>query len=486
VNQTSGDYLPNGKAKTMHALEETRARPIMGASAEHDPATLFVAEVHAPDVVVKLDPLVRTGSVIRLVAPFTEPVTVNVDGAPAFTLTPTDRGQPAIEPTLALYEAILDSAGVKDNGETTDAFVAEAIAAMRAVLKDPPRAPLSLYREENLSRIRQAHSVGRSYGLTPNVIAEITGYVFTKGKLLVPPMRDAKRLADAARAAAKEAEKQAAAFAVAEAERTRARTVGELGLDGVVVRRNRLASASEAPWSTATPAWEDGGLFVVYAWPKLHGLALPLFEDDGVRSLRPEEHVPSGARPAKEVPHLAIAFIREVRSRHGKGLDMGAIPRSRFTLEHIDRARELLSTRGHWFLYGPLTTHLAWKAPFLMEALTRGLLLPVETSAELAITARDAAHAEQNPDIVFETDQSIAARKVEAMYPPDDEWQTGAGGATFKTEPRPKFDRHVPHPARLPAPDIMSDFLSTLAVKAAAGGNFVSAGELLESTKESK
>ncbi|HSY20682.1 MAG TPA: hypothetical protein VK841_01125, partial [Polyangiaceae bacterium] len=69
-----------------------RAEPSVGAPAAHDPATLFVAEVHAPAIVAKLDPLLRTGTVVRLVAPFTEPVTVNVDGAPAFTLTPTDRG----------------------------------------------------------------------------------------------------------------------------------------------------------------------------------------------------------------------------------------------------------------------------------------------------------------------------------------------------------------------------------------------------------
>lgn len=460
-----------------------------GALQVGNPFTLFRVDVINAEAVFGLDPLLASGDVLQLVANFTEPLTVEIDGEPAFTLTPTDAGQPAKTPSLDVLEAIIASAGVDDDGEESTEWEDLAIAAMRAVLSKSTKGPMAEFRGETAAIRIMAASAARSYGAAPDLISK-NGAAYTPRRLLLPPMHHATRLAERARRAAEDADRAEAEFAAAQVEARRPRSLADLGLDGVVVRKGRLAATSEAPFYGAVPIYESA-TEAFYAWRRFPGLTLPTFDDGGVRSMVRDEPLPPFNRVfASEPSNWAAGFIQDVRARYGKH-DTGPVPRDRFTNAGIGRAREFLATRGDWLLIDVASMARGFRQRLAMECLVRGFCLRPDIAALLAIGVRDGAHGAAFPSARFPTALAPLARAT----PPETEWtEIGkvlvrderqpamiAKGVLVRDEPRPMIQawREEKNPAARPPGNVATDPLSALAIEVMKVG-IVGIGELLE------
>jgi hypothetical protein len=379
--------------------------------------TLFKVEVLDEGATLALDPLLSTGAVLRLVAPLTEPATIRVDGAPAFTLTPTDSGQSASDPCLAVYEAIVAELGADDPGDTDDRWAAEGEAAMCDVLESLPASPVSAWRGEREVLRRTAEALGRSHGLSVAEIERVTGRAFASRKAPFAPMHHASRLAEQERLRAEETARAAAEKAAVEAERLRPKSLKELGLHGVEIRQRTDTGVPPLLEGQAL-AWRgDDGRSMFVTWRAIEALAPPVVDLGGVRVMGPEDTVPAYATPPPRIATTEIyRFILELRAAHSE-VDRG--PVTAFESSGLPLGREMISRQPEILSWAAPSE--GWRRPHLCEVLVRALRIRVDLAAAMLWSAVEAKHA-------AEGEPWLGSRKIarEVLPIPPHAWQRAA------------------------------------------------------------
>ena len=346
---------------------------------------VYRVEIHDGVPCLALDPMLL--AIVPIWAsPAVALAILGSDGSPLFTLTPVEAGTPPTgDLSLAAYELVTSQHGHDDDtGETSDHWVLEGHEAMAAALEglESLGSGLKGWRGEPESRLRQVEAIGRWYGLTPARIAEITGRPFVARKSLLPTCGMARQL-DAQRADHVVAQRQAAvATESARVEALRPRTLAELGVEGICVRRDRVATDALAnphngdapPWFGAFPLFVSNAE-VWWGWKSVAGLELPAFDEHGARSLRGDLLVPPGMREPVELTAPAFAFLRALRQRFGVGLDFG--PVASFiepTVEVLARAKAIARRHVRAFSDVPPMTIIHVQR-IAADLIVRGLLI---------------------------------------------------------------------------------------------------------------
>lgn len=313
---------------------------------------IYSIEIVDRDAVAKVDPL--WPAVFPMWASLTEPTDLRDGDRIIARIAPAADGEAASgNLNLDGYDLLVSQLGVDDSSETTSAHELEGAAAMAIAMRDLPRLGrgLGAFRGEHEARLRMVEAIGRSYGMSPDSIARVTGRPFVARRSLLTPCSAVPAL-DAAKAAVAEARAKAQAEAEAiAAEAARPKSLGELGLEGIEVRTDSLALPRDPmgrpscePWIGAVASWTDGP-HAYFVFRRVDGLDLPAFNEPGMRSLRADELVPSGVKLSPtwiEPSKSTVGFLLEVRARFGgAAIDRGPIDHARFNTKHVDRVREL-------------------------------------------------------------------------------------------------------------------------------------------------
>jgi hypothetical protein len=375
----------------MNATVEDVTSHALAAGPTPDPplARLDVIDTQAMNAFDRLPP-----KIVPLWWDATEAVDIVVDGATIARVAPTDRGQ-KVKYDLApeVLELLCEQHGTDDDGATSDAFVAEGEAAVRAVLDATPAPPavgevsLRAWRGDRDSRLRQAEAVGRAHGLSGEAISRIIGRPFVARRTLLPPCSAVRRLEEkraADIAAAKEREAEAEAVRV---EMSRARTAGEMGWEVIEInaRERAFGALVEPPFKNATMLARVGDL-AWFGFQQIPGWELPCVTAEGIRVLARSEPV-NHLRTPNDANFYDATFAQTLRATRGSGYDFGPIPRDRFSDKGVERAEELVRKHAN-ALRAPMAP-IAWRGPWLITYLVRGLLLRPDLAAQMLIRARD-------------------------------------------------------------------------------------------------
>jgi hypothetical protein len=282
------------------------------------------------DAATTLDPLFP--SVVPLWAAGTEPLVLRVGDVDVVRLHPVDAGTAADgELTLEVLELLVEQHGFDDKGEDAGgAWVEQGRAEMALAMPGRLlRGGLPHWRGEDEQRLRQAEAVGRSFGMTGEEVAEVTGRALVPRRVMLEPMGRAREL-ERQRAEAEEAAVRAeAAAAVVDTEALRPRTWRELGAQAVRVARERFGTVGESePFCGAVRVARDEKT-LTYAWRVLPGLALPVFAEQEIATVDLDEVAPLLDRPLAEIDGNACRFLRMARARHMR-IDSGPIAREAF------------------------------------------------------------------------------------------------------------------------------------------------------------
>jgi hypothetical protein len=386
------------------------------AASPPDPAgpPLASLEIIDREAVRQIDPL--QPAVFILYGAPTEPKELAIDGKVIARITGCDRGQKlnfdVVPELLALLCADL---GTEDTGETSADFEAEGIAAVQAVLENPPpaappAAPPSLrgWRGELDSRQRQAEAVGRCYGLAPEAIERITGRRYVPRKHLLPTCGAIAGLEEKRKAEAEAAAREAEAVEAVRVEIARPKTAGELGLEVIEVDVSARAFGAllGPPFKNAWPLGVRDGL-TFWGFRRIDGYELPLVRSEGIRVFDRSEVVNHLGAPMPEASYFDCAFAITLRAQRGTGYDFGPISRDRFGERGMPRAEELVRKYAGALQnpQGPL----GWRSHWLLQFLVRGLLVRPDIAAAMCIRSRDAYNRGAEPDLMGDALGATAA-----------------------------------------------------------------------------
>lgn len=451
-------------------------------------APLFVLKPVDAEALKAIDPLAPTKP-FALWAALTEPADITVAGSTIATLEPVEAGQRTADlgPSLDLYEAIVAALGTEEDGKVDDRWIAEGSAAMHRVLAHVPKATLALWRRENEVVRRQAENVGRAYGMPADAIEAIVQRPFIARAGLLQSGSKAKDLAELAKDAKKREERALREFEEAERERLRPRTTGELEIECIAIRNDRLGGAHPpyaAPGGVPYPLWSTSEE-TVYGYKHVLGLELPVIAQDGVRVLGRDEIVPPGAIPATEPTSHAVGFAIDVRNRFCKTLDFGPI--AHFTDAGHARAIEIVVAFRDWLIHSDFMH--GWKVGHVCQLVTRGCLVRPDYAASLLIAARDGVLAElysvQSVPIDPSRDIALASERAKLGPAEQKHGRLLTGQEVISQLEDHEWSRKrtidLAHPLARGPSELASDPIAVLCVNASAGGH-VGAGELLEGT----
>ncbi|HSY24912.1 MAG TPA: hypothetical protein VK841_22460 [Polyangiaceae bacterium] len=441
-----------------------------------DAFTLFRVEVLDDAHVSRVDPLLKSGDIVALVASITEPITVSIDGAPALTLTPADAGQKYGLPTLALFEAIVEAAGVEDTGETSKAWHGAWVDAARSVFRLQPTSPVAVWRGEAAAIVRMAETLGRSFGVEPESIGAATGEPFVRRRLLVPAMRDAKRMDEATSLKAEQEAREAAERVAAEAERRRPKTPRELGCS-IVYIKPPVAQGLDVPPPDVLGALPvlhidgAGGRYV--GFQSIDALALPVIETESFRVVPDDEACPvfepfsfqvAGMRDPMSTSRILPAsfsvftWTRALREHHATE---NTGPVTEFSDQGLATARALIEKNKR--LLAQCGGAELWRRRHLVECCVRGCLVRPDAVAALLVEMTNACHkANHGPYEIG------AAATEDGAF-----WKGFAGDRPI---PRKMYRPAIPP---LPPGAWQPEEIERLCVEGAQGG-YVQPGALLE------
>ncbi len=339
-------------------------------------------------------------------------------------VSPTDAGQKVtLDLVPAMLELIAECCGHEDTGEVSTEWEADGEAAVTAVLADFPSGHLRTWRGEPETRNRQAEAVGRAYGLSPAVLAKLTGRPYTPRRSLLPTLSMAKRLAEKHAALEAEAARAKAEEEAARIEAARPKSLTELGIEVIEVARSRAITGQDSlqPYPNALCIGAtDSHMF--WGFRVIEGLECPAFETNGVRMLRRDETF-IGKTIAVDPSTFDAIWARTVRRQHGSGYDTGPI--TVFTDRGLDRARELVSRwrlRLRWNKFSPD----AFRASWLVEALVRGLKVRPDVATRMLVAARGDGSAEHWLEDTLAGECVLAAQRGDI-----------SAGALLEPEPAP-------------------------------------------------
>jgi hypothetical protein len=438
---------------------------------------LVSVEIIDDEAARELDPTLRHGAVLRIDAPWTERVVVARDGRELLALTPTDGGQPASDPSWALYQLVCESLGHKDAPpEPSEEYAPEASAWISGALGLPPTSPMAAWTGK--PRARRAQLAGRlrtSFGLPESLVEKLVGAPLETPPLpsLWPAAHDAHRIAEQRRAAA-DAEASASARAKAGAEEAnRLRTPAELR---AVVLEFRVGGISGPPHAGAmTAAWvpPDGrGWCALYE--QIPGLPMPVLSLETVRVSPPSAAiVPPSARVSRWNDSHYDFTLRMIELDRGT-VDAGAVQQFRTSLEPEDLA--LLDEGARYVLRG--TSRLeSRRKPHAIAQLCRGRLLHPALVAE-ELHGRALALFEPEATQSIEVPVAGVGRPNVKHLPP-----APHGGPSEYTK-RARFVERRELPRRkLPDSMMAREEIEAMCIAAAAGGPVIP-GCLLENHHE--
>ncbi|HEY1695448.1 MAG TPA: hypothetical protein VGG39_24935 [Polyangiaceae bacterium] len=346
------------------------------------------------DAVKAIDPLLGHGSVVRLAAPWTEPVSLGQGGRELLRLVPADAGQPAGDLPWDVYAMLVEQFGAEPMAPAGE-WDAEAEARAGAALVVLPTHDLAQWRgEERARRTMIADELRGSFLVSAEAAARIAG--------AEPPSKSlwtgqaAARLAEAKREREEVARVAASTAAAVRVEAARDRTVGELHLVAVAVRRERLGVPFPSePWAGARVLWrsDEEDVYGFRAVPAMHAAA---FDADGVRLLDATEIVPRDAAEALDADNAAIEFLRARRSEC-EDLDFGAVDK------HFHAAPPLAEGLARAFAPVILSGRpsSAWRFDWLCELLVRcgDFMLRPDVGCRLLLGELDVAFRKSHPPV---------------------------------------------------------------------------------------
>jgi hypothetical protein len=313
-----------------------------------------------------------------------------------------------VDLTATIYAAVLEHAGHDvDAGEGDGRWAEEAEQWARACLAAAPRDPFEpmtrraqTYRQSILDRLV------RSFELLDVTARSIVGPSVELPARSLWSGEDRQRLVtlEAARLANEARAKASKEAAVVEVQRPK--TVGELGLEVIAVRRDRLAKSPE-PFDGAVRIGETRDeLF--FGFRRLLALDLPSYAGDGLRVLGSTDVLPFPVPVVPNITSQALHFVRFMRRQHGQGLELGAI--ARWSLDGIDRAKAIAAE------YAPtlFVPRLAFMSSYVMELLVRGLTLEPRWAEQIVREATYAIEVARAPR-VFKKTSKIGAPFGEAV-----------------------------------------------------------------------
>ena len=342
----------------------------------------------------QIDPLFP--SVFPLWAAGTSPLEI---GGGAVRIEPVDQGTPIVgDLSIDAYECLIKEHGAADTGDVSGEWDDDGARAVREAVHDSAMRgqQLRVWRGEVESRIRQAEAIGRWFGMSPAAIAAVTGRPYIPRASMLPTCdraRDLTAKREASELAARQEAEQAAALA---REAARPRTLMELGIEAVAVRRDRVVVAPE-PFAGAALLWSTD-VEHVYGWRHLLGLELPAGEVDGIRVLGRDELAPPTCRPVPEPTLAAVGFAMSLRARLGA---FSTGPVLEFTDAALDAGRALAAASVRYLIASPTADY--WRAGYLVRVLVRRMQIRPDVAVHVLLEAADREHTRRNPPVRLPT-----------------------------------------------------------------------------------
>ena len=371
---------------------------------------------------------------------------------------------------LESYELLVEQHGKEDSGEVSGAHDELGAVAMGEVLQGRRERELGLphWRGEDEVLLRQAEALGRSWGLSPVAIERVTGRAYAPRKSLLPCCEKSKELDVAKAEAAKVQAEQERVAEAARVEAARPRTFSERpDLTGVHVKKSRVRTGPEvavfhgAHTLSLTPY--DGGDLV--GFEAIEGHELPAFDEDGVRTLRPDEVVPT-MHPVLPPDIHSFLWTCERRLQFGKDLDFGLIAKSRLRCDDDTVAIvEAIAQRYQTRLTSDRGPTSIWWHRVAAELAVRGALC--------------------RPDVAAVILAKGCQRETDCRLPPKVTFPVSLGIAPFHELDRgprtPQSTRTIDNPARPATLDAgFVAYFGDLCARAVAGSpGGVSAGALV-------
>jgi len=384
----------------------------------------------------------------------------------------TDKGQLARDPSLAERNVFVSELGLEPTDETSDRWIKQGQEAMRAVMIDfPPKGGLEPLLRFGEARLQAAEDVGRSYLLPASAIEQVTKRTYVPRRGLLRPGTQAARLAATAQ---ETAEDVAQAAEVARQQRD-PKSLRAQGYQAISRRRDMLAPMLEPFFGCHGPSHETE-THVTFVFRTEPGLQCVPFDDGGWALVNADSIlVLSGAVP--DLDAAAAAYLRTLRRRYGSDrLDFSAVG-DRWTDRGHERARALLREQAA-SVFVNVAPHRAWRQPFLVNLIVRGLLVHPTAFVQMAIDALDRVHDEQSKPVAlpgpFDA-QAQALTSFSAFFGPAPAMTdvSRVEGGRRVIDLRSPTDRERPS-ANPPA----AEWIGALAITAAESGD-VGVGELL-------
>jgi hypothetical protein len=388
-------------------------------------------------------------------------------------LEPTDRGQAgAIDPGLKIYEAVIAAIGVDPDDDVNDSrWLREGQAAVRAVLIDPPSSPLDKFTGTNETRLREAEAEGRRYALPATAIEVCTKRTFVSRRSLLTPGTQAARLA----ATAQESAEQVTQATDVARQLAEPRSLRAQRLQAVSRRRDLILPMLEPFVGCCGPQFEDE-THIVFVFPDEVGLRVVPFDAAGWALVDPDTVlVLRGGVPDMDQP--TSAYLRLLRRRYGTDqLDFGPVG-DRWTDRGHERARAVLREQAA-SVFVNIAPHRAWRQPFLVNLIVRGLLVHPTAFVQMAIDELDRVHEEQNKPVALPGPFDAQVQALTSLSP-------FFGPASAMTDisrvenGRRVLDLREPADRERPSSNpTAAEWLGALAITAADSGD-VGVGELL-------